>query len=98
VEFRLLRPTYNLEKITYWIYLFNAILNYAEQMDKNQDLGSLTLESIFKEIYDEETCEMLSVETEKLKMLISIQSGQFGDNIGSTIHIEDNMFDKDLCL
>lgn len=98
VEFRLLRPTYNLEKITYWIYLFNAILNYAEQMDKNQDLGSLTLESIFKEIYDEETCEMLSVETEKLKMLINIQSGQFGDNIGSTIHIEDNMFDKDLCL
>lgn len=98
VEFRLLRPTYNLEKITYWIYLFNAILNYAEQMDKNQDLGSLTLESIFREIYDEETCEMLSVETEKLKMLINIQSGQFGDQIGSTIHIEDNMFDKDLCL
>lgn len=31
VEFRFLRPTYNINKIIGWIYLFNAILLYAEQ-------------------------------------------------------------------
>lgn len=32
VEFRFLRPTYNINKIIGWIYLFNAILLYAEQL------------------------------------------------------------------
>lgn len=30
VEFRFLRPTYNFNKIMGWIYIFNAILSYAE--------------------------------------------------------------------
>ena len=31
VEFRFLRPTYNFNKIVGWMYIFNAILIYAEQ-------------------------------------------------------------------
>ena len=32
VEFRFLRPTYNFNKIVGWLYIFNAILLYSEQL------------------------------------------------------------------
>jgi hypothetical protein len=97
IEFRLLRPSYNLEKITYWMYVFNAILVYSESLGKTESVSDISLGKIFKEIYDDETAENLLIETEKVKMLIDTQSKQ-NDFIGATIHLEDKLFNPDLCL
>ena len=97
IEFRLLRPSYNLEKITYWMYVFNAILVYSEKLEKGSNLKDLTLASMFREIYDDETVEELMTETEKMRMLINSQSQQ-NDFIGAFIHLEDSIFDQDMCL
>ena len=97
VEFRLLRPSYNMEKISFWIYTFNAILTFSELMDKGQDLKDLNLNKIFKQVYDDETAENLIMEKEKLEMLIRLQTEQ-NDQIGAAIHLEDKMFNPDLCL
>lgn len=38
VEFRFLRPTFNYRKITLWLYILNAVLQYAEKLaDKWRD-------------------------------------------------------------
>lgn len=97
IEFRLLRPSYNLEKITYWMYIFGAILMYSEKLEKGAELKNLNLEKLLKEIYDDETAEELMIETEKLRMLINTQTQQ-QDFIGATVHLEDSLFEKDLCL
>jgi len=97
VEFRLLRPSYNLEKISYWIYVFTAILTYAEKMEKNQDLKDLSLVKIFNSVFDKDTADNLCTETEKLRLLIKVQSEQ-NDQIGASIHLEDKMFNPDMCL
>ncbi len=96
VEFRMLRPTYNLEKITYWIYVFNAILSYAENvMVPGKPLGSVNLSSIFSAIYDKETVKSLEKETAKLKSLLDKQS-KANDLIGANIKLENEMFNKEL--
>ena len=37
IEMRFLAPTYNLEKILTWLYIFNAILIYAETKEYRGD-------------------------------------------------------------
>ena len=97
VEFRLLRPSYNLEKISLWIYTFNAILTYSELMENGQDLKNLNLDKIFQQIYDEETAKILIQEKQKLHKLIETQTKKL-DKIGETLEIEDEMFNPNLCL
>lgn len=92
IEFRLLRPSYNFEKITFWLYLFNAILMKAETMGDKNEFDNININSIIAEIYPEELCEQLRAERAKLKLLINTQSNN-GDEIGGTVHIEDSMFD-----
>lgn len=92
IEFRLLRPSYNLEKIMLWMYLFNAILRYAEQATKNENFNGVCLDMILRRTYSQETYEMISDELLKLNLLIRKQR-KYNDKIGATIHFEDSMFD-----
>ena len=93
MEFRLLRPTYNFHKILIWLYIFNAILQYAETKDVKVS-DNITVLDILKEIYPEELYDKLETEVIKLQVLSEEQS-LVGDRIGERIDIENEIFDPD---
>ena len=89
----MLRPTYNLEKILSWMYIFNAIMQYAEGVEI-QKCTKITLEQILKEIYPNELVKEVMTNFYKCSICASEQS-KYGDYIGSRIDIEEEFFDKD---
>lgn len=94
VEFRFLRPTYNFQKITLWLYILNAVLCYAENhMDEFS--GRITLITIMRKVYPKEVAERIILGLEKLSVLKSNQTNN-GDFIGQDIYSEEEMFSEDL--
>ena len=93
MEFRLLRPTYNFHKILVWLYIFNAILKYAENNNVSIK-DSIQLQDIFRAVYPQQIAEMLDVEVLKLQYTTEMQSCK-GDYIGQLTNIEDFVFEPD---
>lgn len=87
VEFRFLRPSYNSERIFFWLYVFNAILLYAESDNSITD----SLSVIFKAVYPKEIYDMLIEEYWK-QYFMTQQQHSVGDYIGSMINIENDFF------
>lgn len=92
MEFRMLRPTYNLEKILFWMYIFNAILKYAET-NKVSATDSIQLQSVLENIYPKDLTEQLMLDFYKCD-ICSHEQSKCGDNIGARIDIEEEFFDK----
>ena len=68
IEFRLLRPTYNFNKIKLWLYIFNAILMYAE--DINAPIPrTVRLKSVLTKVYPDSILDYLLTGVQKLKIL-----------------------------
>lgn len=107
VEFRFLTPTYSYEKLTTFLMIFNAILQYAENFyNKNKevsdskinnllsglyDCGKLSLISILSNVYSGETCEWLFNNLKKLRWVRQNQSNA-GDDCGVRLDIENKFF------
>lgn len=107
VEFRFLTPTYSFEKITTFLLIFNGILRYAESLyDKWKNLSDneilnnlgamdnsnkLYISHILKEVYNEDTFEMLKTNLKKLDWLRNTQN-HVGDYCGSRLDIENRYF------
>lgn len=93
MEFRMLRPTYNLEKILFWMYIFNAILQYAERHDV---IGAekITLKDVLIDIYPENLSHQLLIDFYKCD-ICSHEQYKYGDAIGARTDIEEEFFDKD---
>lgn len=93
MEFRMLRPTYNLEKILFWMYVFNAILQYADKyfIDKNT---KITLQGVLYDVYPESLANELMIDFYKCD-ICSHEQSKYGDAIGARIDIEEEFFDKD---
>jgi hypothetical protein len=107
VEFRFLTPTYSYEKLTTFLMIFNAILQYAENfynknkeasdskindlLSKMYDCGKLTLISILSNVYSSETCEWLFNNLKKLRWVRQNQSNA-GDDCGVRLDIENKFF------
>lgn len=87
LEFRMLRPTYNFHKILFWIYIFNAILMYAEKYNVNID-SQLTILDVLNDIYPKDICVELLSDLSVLKIILSEQEAA-GDFIGERFDIED---------
>lgn len=85
VEFRFLRPTYNLNKIIFWLYVFNSIVYCAEH-----DIMINGLFDLFN-IYSEDIRVDLRKHLEKTKVCSDIQR-ELNDFIGARTDIEDNIF------
>ena len=92
VEFRLLRPSYNLEKILTWMYIFNAILIYAEKTDVKGN-EALNLFTVLEAVYDEDLYNMLETQLYKLEVCVAEQNS-VGDFIGMRTDIDDEIFDS----
>lgn len=89
IEMRFLAPTYNLEKILTWMYIFNAILIYAETKDYR---GDETLLYILEKVYPSDLYKKLYFQTEKLRLLVENQVNN-GDQYGGDIYLENRIFD-----
>lgn len=94
IEFRLLRPTFNLRKIQDWIYIFNAILLYSEKLvDGNKIPLGLRLKDIFNEVYPADFAKTLSLEVKKLEVEKDNQTRN-EDYCGSCLQFEDMLFNS----
>lgn len=91
IEFRLLRPTYNFNKILLWIYIFNAILKYAES---DMSLSNIErIEDIIKAIYDEDLGEEILLGITRLQIL-RINQERNNDFSGQDVSLENRLFDS----
>ena len=95
VEFRFLRPTYNLKKILVWIYIMNAILIFSEKEVNNKKKGMISLRDIFHVVYDEELAKKLCLELIKLELLVNGQIRNSSDKIGADLSLENSLFPED---
>ena len=86
VEFRFLRPTYNINKIIFWLYVFNAIVYSAEN-----GIVHSSFESLFKYVYPDIVNDLLK-NAYKTQVCTQMQS-MLQDNIGERVDIENRIFD-----
>ena len=107
VEFRFLRPTFNYHKITLWMYVFNAILSFAETVGNNcSDCGKVTeflktsyydLNTIIKSVYPTDLANTIINDLILLKIVIINQTGM-NDFIGSLTEIEDKLINPNIVI
>ncbi len=89
VEFRFLRPTYNFKKIILWLYIFNAILKYAES--NSVVYSNISLIDIIRSIYPNPLANELIDGVYRINIL-STNQRNCGDLIGDNIYFEDKLF------
>lgn len=89
VEFRFLRPTYNLEKILTWIYILNGFLDYA-----SLGLPPTNITSMLDKVYPKEVSSFLHKQLVKLYCVCNMQSKNL-DYIGADILLENRVFEID---
>jgi hypothetical protein len=104
IEFRFLRPTFNYHKITLWLYIFNAILMYAENLANTSNTLSditkkvrnreITLSKIIYTMYPDEVSDIIFADLQLLNLVIINQSG-LEDYIGLRTDIEDSIIDPE---
>lgn len=100
VEFRFLRPTWNYRKIRHWLLVFNAVLQYCENIsesvqrckystiiDRVSSKG-VNLYSIIEEVYSKDLAEMLIKDCEILREINNLQVVN-GDACGQSVDIEN---------
>ena len=91
IEFRLLRPTYNFNKILLWIYIFNAILKYAES---DKSLSNIEcVEDVIKAIYEGDLREEILLGITRLSILC-INQERNNDFSGQDVSLESRLFDS----
>jgi hypothetical protein len=93
MEFRMLRPTYNLEKILFWIYVFNGIMIYAEANDVTPT-SKVALKDVLSYVYPPELTRNLLINFYKAEVCCKEQE-RSGDYIGARIDIENEFFNID---
>jgi len=96
IEFRLLRPTYNLNKIILWIYIFNAILKFAEETPYEELLHN-NLVGIVTEIYPKEVADRVLDGINRLCILKRNQTNN-RDYIGNDLRFEEILFSKNFVI
>ena len=93
VEFRMLRPTYNFNKIIGWLFVYGAIIKYAEQnTNKNTSFyrTKITLEHILRAVYSEELATILCEFLNMCERVVYAQQS-VRDNHGMRIDIDDKI-------
>lgn len=86
IEFRFLRPSYNFNKIIFWIYIFNAILLNAEN-----NVVPNSLEELVANVYPTDIAKDLLVNIVKVGICSDLQRN-VGDSIGERVDIENHIF------
>lgn len=92
VEFRFLPPSFNFRVIYMWLWVFNAILKFAEMTPPQKiTLSTISLEYVIKHMYPEEISKLLLEELNLYRKVVEIQVG-FHDFYGGFVEILDDHF------
>jgi hypothetical protein len=87
----MLRPTYNFEKILGWLFIYGALIKYAE---KNANTGkSFTrtkLTTVIKEVYNQDLAKILCDFLVMLQDAVIAQT-MTGDDFGMRTDIDDKI-------
>lgn len=97
VEFRFLRPTYNLKKILVWVYIFNAMMLYAEKMAETNGTVSrdINFMEILKAVYPEDFAKKIYFEGVTNLFILTQNQTASEDFCGSMVEEERKLFDED---
>jgi hypothetical protein len=98
IEFRCLMPTVCFNKIVGWVFVFSAILKYAEHLclglddcEEPQIPTKITFDEILKHVYPEEICKKLNVFFSDLFMLRNKQANN-DDFCGESSEYDEMFF------
>ena len=95
IEYRMLRPTYNFDKILGWLFIYASFIKYAElnfnHNNKNTFFRTnVSIESVLKSVYSYELAEILC-EFLHMNRLITYTQSAIGDNYGMRVDIDDKV-------
>lgn len=90
VEYRLLRPTYNFDKILGWLFIYGAYIKYAELYSNLSFRTGISLERMIRSVYSTELADILC-EFLSLSERVVYAQGQVGDLFGMRVDIEDRI-------
>ena len=95
VEFRFLRPTFNFYRIELWLFIFEALVQYAES--HKDDIRSLKTDfhTVIKSVYPEDIYDGI-INGLQLQRMLTEQQELNGDYVGSDIEYEDFLFDESI--
>lgn len=93
IEYRMLRPTYNFDKILGWLFIYGAFIKYAERKDiKSSTIyrSDISVKHIIKSVY---SSELVNILCEFLDMLYIVKCTQDSvkDYYGMRIDIDDKI-------
>ena len=93
IEYRMLRPTYNFDKILGWLFIYGAFIKYSEQNNTKSDIfyrNKIKTEQIIRSVYSEELSNIL-VNFLKLSERVVYTQNSVQDYYGMRIDIEDKI-------
>ena len=93
IEFRILRPTYNFDKVLGWLFIFSAFIKYAEQNYANNKYllrNRITVEQIIQAVYSHELANILCDFLRMSRRVVDTQES-LGDYFGMRVDIEDKV-------
>ena len=93
IEYRMMRPTYNFDKILGWLFIYAAFIKYAElkyQKDSIYYRTSVDTETVIRSVYSPELANIL---VEFLRLSYAVVSAQHSvnDQYGMRVDIEDKI-------
>ena len=93
IEYRMLRPTYNFEKVIGWLFIYAAFIKYAEMNCKKVNTfyrTPLTVDVIIRSVYSTELSDIL-VNFLNMSERVVIAQYSIGDTYGMRIDIDDKV-------
>lgn len=92
IEFRFLRPTYNFNKIIFWLFIFNAILVVSENK-----CVITSLDELVHTVYPKDIADELIKNIVKTQICTRLQT-KLNDFIGERVDIENRIFNTNELL
>lgn len=91
IEFRMMRPTYNFNKILGWLFIYGAFIKYAEMNNNVSFLRrSVSIENIVQSVYSDKLAEIL-IDFLRLSKLVLEAQTSVHDYYGMRVDIEDKI-------
>lgn len=96
LEFRFLRPTYNFDKIIFWILFINGILKYAELIAPNYKTGcfsNMSIVNMLRKVYPKDIVDNINETLNVLSIVVKNQVNNH-DYCGENIYIEEKILNE----
>lgn len=93
IEYRMLRPTYNFEKIIGWLFIYAAFIKYAEMNCKKGNTfyrTSVSIDMIIRSVYSTELSDILITFLHLSEKVVGTQYS-VGDLYGMRVDIDDKV-------